>query len=67
MYRKPFLVGLFAGGLLGPIPASGLGFYFLPIIVSEKGTNETVFASTNASAESRGIVVPDLLGRDRLH
>ena len=67
MNRKPFLVGLIAGGLLGLIPGFGLGVYFLPIIVAERGADETVLAGANASAERRGMFVRDLPGSDPLH
>ena len=50
MNRKPFLVGLIAGGLLGLIPGFGLGVYFLPIIVAERGADETVLNGADASA-----------------
>ena len=36
MNRKPFMVGLIVGGLIGFIPGFGLGVYFLPIIVAKK-------------------------------
>ena len=67
MNRKPFLVGLIAGGLLGLIPGFGLGVYFLPIIVAERGADETVLAGANASAERRGMFVRYLPGSDPLH
>ena len=53
MNRKPFLVGLIAGGLLGLIPGFGLGVYFLPIIVAERGADETVLNGADASAAIR--------------
>ncbi len=67
MNRKPFLVGLIVGGLLGLIPGFGLGVYFLPIIVAERGADETVLAGADASAERRGMFVRDLPGSDPLH
>ena len=67
MNRKPFLVGLIAGGLLGLILGFGLGVYPLPIIVAERGADEIVLAGANASAERRGMFVRDLPGSDPLH
>ena len=67
MNRKPCLVGLFVGGLLGLIPGFGLGVYSQPIIVAEKGADETVLAGADAGAEQRGIFVRDLPGSDPLH
>ena len=67
MNRKPSLVGLFVGGLLGLMPGFGLGVYFLPIIVAKGGADETVLAGANASAERRRMFVRDLLSSDPLH
>ena len=67
MNRKPSLVGLFVGGLLGLIPGFGLGVYFLPITVAERGADETVLAGADANAERRGMFMRDLPGRDLLH
>ena len=67
MNRKPFLVGLIVGGLLGLIPGFGLGVYFLPIIVAERGADETVLAGADTSAERCGMFVRDLPGSDPLH
>ena len=64
MNRKPFLVGLIVGGLLGLIPGFGLGVYFLPIIIAEQGADETVLAGAHAAAERRGMFVRDLPGGD---
>lgn len=50
MNRNPFLVGLIVGGLFGLIPGFGLGVYFLPIIVAEKGADETGLAGADTSA-----------------
>ena len=50
MNRNPFLVGLIVGGLFGLIPGFGLGVYFLPIIVAEKGADETGLAGADISA-----------------
>ena len=50
MSRKSFLVGLIVEGLLGLIPGFGLGVYFLPIIVAEKGADETGLAGEDISA-----------------
>ena len=65
--RKPFLVGLVLGGLLGLIPGFGLGVYFLPVIVAERGADETILACVKASAERRGMFVRDLPGIAPLH
>lgn len=67
MNRKPFLVGLIIGGLLGLIPGFGLGVYFLPIIIAGEGADESVLASASAAAERRGRFVRDLPGSDALH
>ena len=67
MNRKPFMVGLIVGGLIGLIPGFGLGVYFLPIIVAEKGADETVLVGADAAAERRGMFVRDLPGSDPLH
>ena len=67
MNRKPFLVGLIVGGLLGLIPGFGLGVYFLPIILAGDGADETVLAGASAAAERRGMFVRDLPGSDPLH
>ena len=50
MKRNPFLLGLIVGGLFGLIPGFGLGVYFLPIIVAERGVDETVLNGADASA-----------------
>ncbi len=50
MSRKSFLVGLIVEGLLGLIPSFGLGIYFLPTIVAERGAYKTVLAGADASA-----------------
>ena len=60
-------MGLIVEGLLGLISGFGLGVYFLPIIVAERGPDETVLAGADASAERRGIIVRDLPGSDPLH
>jgi len=60
-------LGLIVEGLLGLISGFGLGVYFLPIIVAERGPDETVLAGANASAERRGMFVRDLPGSDPLH
>ena len=48
--NKPFFLGLIVGGLLGLTPGFGLGVYFLPIIVAERGADETVLNGADASA-----------------
>ena len=50
MNRNPFLVGLIVGGLFGLIPGFGLGVYFRPIIVAERGADETMLAGADAGA-----------------
>ena len=60
-------MGLIVEGLLGLIAGFGLGVYFLPIIVAERGPDETVLAGADASAERRGIIMRDLPGSDPLH
>ena len=60
MNRKTFLVGLIVGGLLGLIPGFGLGVYFPPIIVAERGADEIVLDGADASAERCGMFVRDL-------
>ena len=61
------MVGLIVGGLIGLIPGFGFGVYFLPIIVAEKGADETVLVGADAAAERRGMFVRDLPGSDPLH
>ena len=56
---KTFHGGPDCGGLIGLIPGFGLGVYFLPIIVAEKGADETVLVGAMPCRE-RGMFVRDL-------
>ena len=67
MNRKPFMVGLIVVRLIGLVRGFGLGVYFLPIIVAEKGADETELVGADAAAERRGMFVRDLPGSDPLH
>ena len=60
-------MGLIVGGLLGLIPGFGLGVYFLPIIIAEKGSDESVLADAYAASERRGMFARDLPGSNRPH
>ena len=60
-------MGLIVGELPGLIPGFGLGVYFLPITVAERGADETVLAGADANAERCGIFVRDLPDSDPLH
>ena len=59
-------MGLIVGGPLGLIPGFGLGVYFLPITVAERGADETVLAGADANAVRRGMFLRDLPGSDLL-
>ena len=60
-------MGLIFGGLLGLISGFGLGVYFLPIIVAERGPDKTVLAGADASAKRCGVFVRHLPNSDPLH
>ena len=57
------VVKFWAGLLIG----LGLGVYFLPILIAEKGLDSASIAALSDSALRRGTFVRDLPGSDGLH
>ena len=51
----------------GLVIGFGLGVYFLPILIAEKGLNKASITALFDSALRRGALVRDLPGSDGLH
>ena len=51
----------------GLVIGFGLGVYFLPILIAEKGLDSALIAALSDSALRRGKFVQDLPGSDWLH